>query len=81
MTSNRERIVSELNAFFASAFGDAFKSCRLSEGASDYQLSTVGLPTADNLWLELGELPIIIELSNGRCFEIAASEWLQITPI
>lgn len=81
MSLNKVQIESELSAFFAYAFGDAFKSCRLSDSASDYQLSTVSLPAAENPWLELGELPVIIELSNGRRFEIAASEWLQITPL
>ncbi|MCR1319969.1 hypothetical protein NR352_23885 [Enterobacter soli] len=81
MPRNKGQIESELNTFFASAFGDAFKSCHLAESASDYQLSTVGLPSADSTWLELGELPIIIELTNGLCFEIAASEWVQITPL
>ncbi|EFA4302765.1 hypothetical protein KZL92_005434 [Escherichia coli] len=81
MTAAKEQIEYELNVFFASAFGDVFKSCRLAESVSDYQISTVSFPTEKNAWLELGELPVIIELSNGRCFEISASEWLQITPL
>lgn len=79
MTAAKEQIEYELNEFFASALGDVFKSCRLAESVSDYQISTVSFPTEKNAWLELGELPVIIELSNGRCFEISASEWLQIT--
>ncbi|HAL1791883.1 MULTISPECIES: hypothetical protein [Escherichia] len=81
MTAAKEQIEYELNEFFASALGDVFKSCRLAESVSDYQISTVSFPTEKNAWLELGELPVIIELSNGRCFEISASEWLQITPL
>ncbi|EFE0636800.1 TPA: hypothetical protein ACOJBC_004238 [Escherichia coli] len=81
MTAAKEQIEYELNEFFASALGDVFKSCRLAESVSDYQISTVSFPTEKNAWLELGELPVIIELSNGRRFEISASEWLQITPL
>ena len=81
MTAAKEQIEYELNVFFASALGDVFKSCRLAESVSDYQISTVSFPTEKNAWLELGELPVIIELSNGRRFEISASEWLQITPL
>ena len=81
MTAAKEQIEYELNEFFASALGDVFKSCRLADSASDYQISTVSYPTEKNAWLELGELPVSIELSNGRRFEISASEWLQITPL
>ena len=81
MKLKKEQIELALNDFFASTFGDAFKSCRFGADVSDYQLSTVALPTERDAWLELGELPVVIELSNGLCFEIGASEWLQITPL
>ncbi|UCQ12230.1 hypothetical protein [Edwardsiella tarda] len=81
MASLKDQIESELNAFFSATFGDAFKCCHLGESVSDYELSTVDLPTENKPWLQLGELAVVIELANGRCFEIAASEWLQINPL
>lgn len=81
MASDKKSIESGLNTFFTLTFGDAFKRCYLAEDVSDYQLSTVDLPTQESNSIELGELPVIVELSNGHRFEIAASEWVTITPL